>query len=510
MLAGVRCSPTSTSATPVRWPRCRSVGRSCWRPVPTASSPSPDADHRPGDAGRSPARTRGGRADRGRRSGRARGRLLPAARSSAPERGGTDFALLDAGREPGGGWVGGWESLRLFSPASLSSLPGWPMPVWTGRLHSLGRRRPRLPGRVRAADRVPAHRRIGSARSPDSTRAASRWRRTATPGGCRALINATGAGGRPVWPTVPGANGYTGRQLHSVDYRRAGDFEGQTVVVVGGGNSGAQIAADLTGRRRGRTVWVTRRPPRFLPDEVDGRTLFALATRRVRAATSADVVEPRGGVLGDIVMMPPVLAARRRGALDARPMFDRLTATGVAWDDPIDRVAADAVVWCTGFRPDLRHLAGLRLTHRDGVPVTDPELRSRSVDDPTLFFLGYGDWCGLASATLIGVGAAARATVDAALAGPDVADDDDDRGHDRDQGRHRVAGRARRSPGSWPSGRPPAGGWLTGRDTQRERTDVLPGEGGPPARRPVGDGAADGRRSGWAGRSAGGRRRGAR
>ncbi len=313
------------------------------------------------------------------------------------------FALLDAGREPGGGWVGGWESLRLFSPASLSSLPGWPMPVGRGADTPSGadvraylaayEQRYRLPVhrpvRVRSVTRLDAG---GFAVATD----VGSWR-------CRVLINATGAGGRPLWPTVPGANGYTGRQLHSVDYRRAGDFEGQTVVVVGGGNSGAQIAADLTGRRRGRTVWVTRRPPRFLPDEVDGRTLFALATRRVRAATSADVVEPRGGVLGDIVMMPPVLAARRRGALDARPMFDRLTATGVAWDDPIDRVAADAVVWCTGFRPDLRHLAGLRLTHRDGVPVTDPELRSRSVDDPTVFFLGYGDWCGLASATLIGV-----------------------------------------------------------------------------------------------------------
>ncbi|GAA3550630.1 hypothetical protein GCM10022197_01880 [Microlunatus spumicola] len=119
--------------------------------------------------------------------------------------------------------------------------------------------------------------------------------------------------------------------------------------------------------------------------------------------------------LGDIVMVPPVLAARRRGELEALPVPDRFTPDGVAWDDPARDLRVDAVVWCTGFRPDLRHLAGLELTRREGRPVTDPALRSRSVDDPRLFFVGYGDWCGPASATLIGVGASARATVDAAL-----------------------------------------------------------------------------------------------
>jgi len=79
----------------------------------------------------------------------------------------------------------------------------------------------------------------------------------------------------------------------------------------------------------------------------------------------------------------------------------------------------DAVLWCTGFRPDLRHLARLPLTRRDGMPVTDQVLPSRSVEDPALFFLGYGDWCGPASVTLIGVGAVARATVDAILGNGD-------------------------------------------------------------------------------------------
>ena len=231
---------------------------------------------------------------------------------------------------------------------------------------------------------------------------------------CRILVNATGTWGRPFWPSYPGIAGFGGRQLHTVDYRRAADFEDQTVLVMGGGNSGAQIAADLTSRRHGRKVWMTQRPPRFLPDDVDGRKLFEIATRRVQAAAAGHQESGIGG-LGDIVMVPPVLAARRLGKLQPEPIFDRVTPTGVAWDDPPRQLDVDAIIWCTGFRPDLRHLARLPLTRRDGLPVTDPALPSRSVDDPALFFLGYGDWCGPASATLIGAGAAARATVDAAL-----------------------------------------------------------------------------------------------
>ena len=325
------------------------------------------------------------------------------------------FALLDAGRAPGGAWNSGWDTLQLFSPAPFSSLPGFPMPAWAGPGNPSGEHvrtylrtyedRYQLPVhrpvRVRNARRSPA----GFAVGTETSNGAQDW-------SCRVLVNATGAS-RPFWPSYPGMDAFAGRQLHSADYRRAADFDDRTVLVVGGGNSGAQIAADLARREHGSTVWATARPPRFLPDDVDGTTLFELATRHVRAAAAGERPNPGVAGLGDIVMVPPVLAARRRGQLEATPVFDRLTPTGVAWDDPPRRLAADAVVWCTGFRPDLRHLAGLAPTRRAGLPATDPRLRSRSVDDPALFFLGYGDWAGPASATLIGVGATARAAVDA-------------------------------------------------------------------------------------------------
>jgi len=122
------------------------------------------------------------------------------------------------------------------------------------------------------------------------------------------------------------------------------------------------------------------------------------------------------GSLGDIVAVPTVREARDRGLLNAQPMFDRLTPTGAAWDDPHRQVTVDVIIWCTGFRPDLAHLARLGLARHHGHPVTDPDLPTRSVDHRGLFFLGYGDWCGPASATLIGVGPAARATVSALTA----------------------------------------------------------------------------------------------
>lgn len=97
---------------------------------------------------------------------------------------------------------------------------------------------------------------------------------------------------------------------------------------------------------------MTKRPPRFLPDGIDGRALFNVATTRRRALDAGR--SDTGGVaaLGDIVAAPPVRAARDAGLLTAKPMFTRLTETGVEWADG-SRADVDAVIRCTGFRPAL-------------------------------------------------------------------------------------------------------------------------------------------------------------
>jgi len=145
----------------------------------------------------------------------------------------------------------------------------------------------------------------------------------------RAVISATGIWSRPFLPAVPGREVFAGRQVHTTGYRRPEDFAGQRVIVVGGGNSGAQIAADLALHGGIDPMWVTRRPPHLLPDDIDGRALFDVATAR-RRALEAGLPDTGGGTsLGDIVAVPAVRAGRDAGLLKAQPMFARLIAGGV-------------------------------------------------------------------------------------------------------------------------------------------------------------------------------------
>ncbi|EHN71751.1 hypothetical protein GCM10010233_18800 [Streptomyces pseudogriseolus] len=105
---------------------------------------------------------------------------------------------------------------------------------------------------------------------------------------------------------------------------------------------------------------MTQRPPRYLADDIDGRALFDAATARRRALGEGRT--DTGGVasLGDIVAVPPVREAREAGRLKASPMFARIDRDGVAWADGT-RAPADAVIWCTGYRPALSHLPPLGL-----------------------------------------------------------------------------------------------------------------------------------------------------
>ncbi|MFB7466481.1 ArsO family NAD(P)H-dependent flavin-containing monooxygenase [Streptomyces sp. NPDC056224] len=314
---------------------------------------------------------------------------------------GVEHVILDAQTAPGGAWQHTWDSLRLFSPAAYSSLPGRLMPLQPGETYPDGRhvveyladyeKRYELP--VQCGVRVDAVRRDGTRLRVEGD--SGDWR-------ARAVVSATGTWTRPFIPAVPGRREFSGRQLHTVQYRSPAEFAGQRVIVVGGGNSGAQIAADLASVAE--LTWVTRRPPRYLADDIDGRALFDAATARRRALDAGRT--DTGGVasLGDIVAVPPVRAARDAGLLRATPMFSHLAEDGVAWADGTT-AQADAIIWCTGFRPALAHFAPLGLRGTRGHIAT---VGTCAADEPRLHALGYGDWTGPASATLIGVGRPAR------------------------------------------------------------------------------------------------------
>lgn len=324
---------------------------------------------------------------------------------------GNDFVILDAAERPGGAWPLMWDGLRLFSPATYSSLPGWMMPPWDDAKHGFPPRDhvvsylTRYEERYDLAVRRPCH--VASVERPaGDPDGPLRLRTSQGAVFAQVVVSSTGTWTRPFVPHYPGAIEFSGRQLHTVQYHRPEEFSGQTVAIVGGGNSAAQVVAELSGVTE--TVWTTSRPPRFLPDDVDGRVLFAEATSRVHALREGGE-HPGVGGLGDIVMVPSVRAARDRGALQALPMFQRLTTDGLAWSDGTHR-GVDVIIWCTGFRPALRHLQPLHLTRGDGPVLLGGPAGTRSVDEPRLHLAGYGDWTGPASATLMGAGRTARDT----------------------------------------------------------------------------------------------------
>ena len=316
---------------------------------------------------------------------------------------GLSFVLLDAEQAPGGAWQHAWKSLRLFSPASWSSIAGRQMPADTVGYPTRDdvidyladyERHYRVP--VERPVLVDEVRREGERLSVGS--GSRRWL-------ARAVVSATGTWRHRFIPPYPGLEDYIGRQLHSADYVEPRPFAGKRVLVVGGGNSGAQILAEVS--TVATTSWVTLAPPLFLADEVDGRVLFARATERWKAQQEGRSVDAPVGGLGDIVMVPPVRDARERGVLHAVRPFLKFTTTGVVWPDGSGE-AIDAVIWCTGFRPSLGHLQALDLIEQDGRVQVDGTRASKC---PNLWLVGYGDWTGAASATLIGVTRTARSTV---------------------------------------------------------------------------------------------------
>ena len=107
-------------------------------------------------------------------------------------------------------------------------------------------------------------------------------------------------------------------------------------------------------------------------------------------------------------MIQPVKEARGRGALTSHRPFVRFTKNGVVWKDETETII-DAVIWCTGFKPALNHLLPLGVVNEQGRVETEG---TRSIKESRLWLVGYGNWTGFASATLIGVGRSARKTAD--------------------------------------------------------------------------------------------------
>ena len=314
---------------------------------------------------------------------------------------GHSFVILDSQPESGGAWLRSWKSLQLFSPAQWSSLPGWLFPGNPERYPT----RDEVISYIRQYEeryKFPIRRPVDVR---EVRKRGDRFEIYSSDGvyDARAVVSATGTWRKPYVPHYPGMDEFEGMQVHSAEYDSPERFSGRTVLVVGAGNSGAQIMAELS--LYSDAIWVTLAEPQYLPDDVDGRVLFDRASEQYRALTGNGDAKKPADLLGHIVMVAPVREARDRGELVSRRPFSRFTRDGVVWPDGTE-TAVDAVVWCTGFRPSLDHLRPLGIVNEQGrVDVKD----GRSLTEPMLWLAGYGNWTGFASATLIGVGRSARA-----------------------------------------------------------------------------------------------------
>ena len=318
---------------------------------------------------------------------------------------GNDFVLLDRGPGTGGAWQFRWESLRLGTAHRINDLPG--MDELGVSFDTADRQ---VPAKEIVADfyrRYEQHYGLQVVRPADVTKV------TATLDGfavtfddgvgaqtvtTQVIVNSTGTWGSGFVPWYPGMNDFAGRQLHTVDYQDAEQFRDQKVVVVGGGTSAIGFVMELE-NVASDLIWVARRPIEFL-DEQELNIEAGAQSVALQDAAARD-----GRALPSIVSTTGVPRSRRiqaaidRGVLRARPMFRSIEPNGVRWADGSFQ-EADVIIWATGFRPDLRHLAPLKLREKAGGIAVGG---GASYRNPRIFFAGYGP-----TASTIGANRAGR------------------------------------------------------------------------------------------------------
>ncbi|MEU0872894.1 NAD(P)-binding domain-containing protein [Nocardia brasiliensis] len=323
-----------------------------------------------------------------------------------------DFLIVDHSPGPGGAWQFRWPSLTLTTVNRVHDLPGMSFaetlppgsesaPAATAVPHYYELYEKRFDLRVRRQVSVT----VVCDRAADGSPAEHGPVLNAETGSAgtirvRGLINGTGTWEHPFIPRYRGAETFTGRQLHTHDYRTAAEFAGKHVVVVGGGISAVQLLDEIS--QVTSTTWVTRTEPIFREDSFgpeDGRAAVAQVEDRVRRGLPpGSVVSVTGLRLDDRLR-----AAQARGALHRLPMFDHIEPDGVRWADGTFQ-RAEVIVWATGFRSALDHLAPLRLRGPGGGITMTGRLATQVAKDPRIHLIGYGP-----SASTIGANRAGRA-----------------------------------------------------------------------------------------------------
>jgi putative flavoprotein involved in K+ transport len=288
---------------------------------------------------------------------------------------GRDFTILEAAATPAAAWRERWDSLVLFTPVRYGSLPGKPFPgdpdhyptrdEVVAYLEEYARDLP-----VALDSRVTAVRQAGDGyvvELEDRSYEADQ------------VVIATGPFQIPVVPAIASGLDPEVVQLHSTEYRNPDVLPSGRVLVVGGGNTGFQIADELVASREVHPAIGSRQTP--LPQRILGRDLFryleALGLMRKSVETRlGSRLQHRETLIGSTPR-----GLRRRG-VRLHPRAVGASGTEVTFSDG-ERLSVDAVVWATGYRVDHSWI---------DAPVFDDSARARHrrgvTPAPGLYFLG--------------------------------------------------------------------------------------------------------------------------
>ncbi len=338
----------------------------------------------------------------------------PAGLAAAAEarRNGLTAQILDAAEAVGASWRGHYDRLRLHTTRGLSGLPGVPIPARLGRWVA---RDDFIAYLEHYARKVGVPIRLG-VRVERIDPASDGWRLTTSGGPLEAgqVVVATGYNRTPRLPDWPGKAGFTGELSHSSGYRNPVPFRGRDVLVVGAGNSGAEIAADLVEGGAGK-VWISIRtapnivrrdgPAGIAPQQlgilmrplplkfVDPLSL--LVQKLVIGDLSRyGIAAPASGVATRVLdgHIPLIdvgfLAQLKAGRVEVVPGITGFEASEVTCGER--RLKADAVIAATGYSPGLEpmvgHLGVLDANGRPGfhAPRCSPQAAG-------LFFIGYSN-----------------------------------------------------------------------------------------------------------------------
>ncbi len=301
-----------------------------------------------------------------------------------------DFTILEAADEPGAAWRGRWDSLKLFTPARYSGLPGLAFPG--------------DPDRYPTRDEVAAYLADYARHFDLPVETGSRVKRVTRSNGnysielgdrtpeAEQVVVATGPFQVPFIPPIAKGLGPEVTQLHTSAYRRPEDIPEGRVVVVGGGNSGYQIAAELSASHEVHLSIGSPQKP--FPQRLLGRDLFWYldATGIIRKSRESRIGRKLEG--RDTLIGSSPRSIRRHGVqLHGRAV----TAEGstVTFEDGTT-LDSRTVIWATGYRLDHPWIelpifdSGGRLEHRRGVTAS-----------PGFYFLGL-TWQHTRGSALIG------------------------------------------------------------------------------------------------------------